>query len=245
MYFAEKITSIKPGDKVLEIGPGGTPHPRADVFLELKIDSEQEALAQRAYQDDLQTSKEVVFYDGTHFPFKDDEFDYIICSHVLEHVPDIETFIAESKRVSPKGYWEFPSIYYDHILEIPEHLNLLLYRDNKLYWAKKNDLFHADLKIIQKAYYDSFHKCYGYRLIPPYKKLFFQGFEWDRGIELTQVDSIEKLAFNETELESKLPKLNPPEEYSANVIVSYKNDAQGPRKFFRKVYEKLGNILLG
>jgi hypothetical protein len=35
-----------PGDLVLEIGPGATPHRRSDVFLERKYDTEEELIAQ-------------------------------------------------------------------------------------------------------------------------------------------------------------------------------------------------------
>ena len=41
--------------------------------------------------------------DGTRLPFSDDTFDYLICSEVLEHVPDREGMIAEFHRVLRPG----------------------------------------------------------------------------------------------------------------------------------------------
>ena len=34
MFFPDRIKSIEPGSKVLEVGPGATLHPAATVFLE-------------------------------------------------------------------------------------------------------------------------------------------------------------------------------------------------------------------
>ena len=37
-------------------------------------------------------------------PFKDKEFDFVIASHVAEHVDDISYFLNELSRVEKKGY---------------------------------------------------------------------------------------------------------------------------------------------
>jgi len=37
------------------------------------------------------------------YPFADDEFDRVVCSHVAEHVPDVMAFIAELHRVTRPG----------------------------------------------------------------------------------------------------------------------------------------------
>jgi hypothetical protein len=47
VFFPEKITSIRPRDKVLEIGPGSSPHPRSDAFLELYFTDRQDKISQR------------------------------------------------------------------------------------------------------------------------------------------------------------------------------------------------------
>ncbi|HXH56824.1 class I SAM-dependent methyltransferase [Iamia sp.] len=41
--------------------------------------------------------------DGTRLPFPDDTFDRIICSEVLEHIPDDEAALAELRRVLKSG----------------------------------------------------------------------------------------------------------------------------------------------
>ena len=86
MYFRDRVQHVKPGEKVLEIGPGGTPPERADVFLDLDpklFKDETEAHYQRGAAPELKTDKPIVYYDGKKFPFKDKECDYVICSHVI------------------------------------------------------------------------------------------------------------------------------------------------------------------
>ncbi len=91
MFFPERIISIAADNNVLEVGPGGSPYPRSDVFLELNYEDEHDAEMQRIYCEPLKTDK-VVYYDGGVFPFSDNEFDYVIASYVLEHVPDVPFF---------------------------------------------------------------------------------------------------------------------------------------------------------
>lgn len=43
------------------------------------------------------------------YPFKEKEFDFIICSHVLEHLDDPVRVCAEFSRISKAGYIEVPN----------------------------------------------------------------------------------------------------------------------------------------
>jgi len=42
-------------------------------------------------------------------PFKDKEFDFVICGHVLEDIKDPIFLANEIKRISKAGYFEFPN----------------------------------------------------------------------------------------------------------------------------------------
>lgn len=95
--------NIRPSDFVLEIGSGHNPKARADVLCDKFVaDDEQRGGA-------LVTDRPCVEADGQHLPFADKAFDYVICSHVLEHVTDPVQFISELERVASRGYIETPS----------------------------------------------------------------------------------------------------------------------------------------
>ena len=49
-------------------------------------------------------------------PFKDNEFDFVYASHVIEHIDDVEFFIKELQRISKQGYIELPTLLEDNIV---------------------------------------------------------------------------------------------------------------------------------
>jgi ubiquinone/menaquinone biosynthesis C-methylase UbiE len=60
--------------------------------------------------------KNFVKINDKELPFKDKEFDFVICSHVIEHVEDFEFFVKELERISSKGYIELPTRLGDNIV---------------------------------------------------------------------------------------------------------------------------------
>lgn len=195
MFFSERIKSIKPSDTVLEIGPGATPYHRSDVFLELKYNNEQDRIAQSGYVGILQTEKQMVYYDGGKFPFKEGEFDYVICSHVLEHVTDADFFLKEIQRVGKKGYLEFPTIYYDYIYNFPEHQLFLLEKNGIINWMTKKESGLMKFVSIQSFFYRTCELGY-HESIDNFKEYFFQGFEWFGSIESQRVNSLESITYS-------------------------------------------------
>ncbi len=85
---------------ILDIGCGNSPFrhlldPKQSRYQGIDIN----AAAKFGYD-----NPDTVYYDGQTIPFKDNSFDGIICTEVLEHVPDPVPFIAELYRVlKPKG----------------------------------------------------------------------------------------------------------------------------------------------
>ncbi|WP_406684235.1 methyltransferase domain-containing protein [Seonamhaeicola sp. MEBiC1930] len=195
MFFPDRIKSIEPNDKVLEIGPGATPFSRSDVFLELKYETEEERIAQSGHVGILETDKQVVYYDGGKFPFKDNEFDYVICSHVLEHVDDVDVFLSEIQRIANKGYLEFPTIYYDYIYNFPEHKMFLLENDGVINWMTKEESGLNKFSPVHKFFYRTCELKY-YDAINDFKNYFFQGFEWFDKIKSRHVNKIESLTYH-------------------------------------------------
>lgn len=200
MFFPEKIVSIKDTDLVLEVGPGGTPYYRSDVLLE-KIFDEKEAEGQRGFAPKLETDKKIVYYYGKEFPFSDNEFDYVVCSHVLEHVPedDFEFFVNELQRVAKKGYIEFPTFYYDYIYNYDEHVTITFYKDNIIYYMSKEKTNLSIFRSTQEFFYATAAKGH-VSLTQSLKNYFFQGFEWEGKLQSKKEITIDKLLYNKVEI---------------------------------------------
>lgn len=193
MFFPKKIKSISPNDKVLEIGPGSDPFWRSDIFLE-KSFSPEEAYIQNGHTKGAKLNKKTVYYDGGQFPFKDQEFDYVICSHVIEHIPmaELESFISELQRVAKRGYLEFPNVFYELINYQPVHIWLMNLRDGKLLFLDKN-LFKSSF--IHLAYRDMIYTndLISGQMFNSYKEFFFCGLEWEEKIDYEIIDNFDKL----------------------------------------------------
>ena len=100
------MLNIKPTDRVLEIGSGNRPRKRSDVLCDKYLDDN----VHRGEGTNLVLDKRpFVVADGMALPFKDKSFDYVILSHVIEHVDDPHKFAAELERIAKGGYIETPS----------------------------------------------------------------------------------------------------------------------------------------
>ena len=197
MIFPEKISSIKPSDRVLEIGPGSSPHPRANAFLELKFQEYKDKIAQRGdvIVDANFGTKPVFFYDGEEFPFHDNQFDYVICSHVIEHVPNPEYFLNELFRVAGgRGYIEYPLITYEYLYNFDVHSLFIKYdlETNTLRFLPKIETAISDFlpvsdllrKLLEHGWND---------LLYVNRDLFFEGFEFERPFSIKKAKNISSL----------------------------------------------------
>ena len=100
----ESIISQNPNWKVLDIGCGYGANKYATTISDI-IDLSNH------YKD-----KTFVKITEKKLPFKDKEFDFVISSHVAEHVEDISYFLNELARVSKKGYIEVPTKLEDNLV---------------------------------------------------------------------------------------------------------------------------------
>lgn len=188
MFFPERIRQIRKSDRVLEIGPGATPHPRSDVLLE-RIFDEAEASRQRGGGFGLATSKALVFYDGERFPFDDNSFDYVICSHVIEHVEDVEAFCSEMFRVAKRGYLEYPTIYYEYIYNFSVHKQLINFKEDELLHLPKNETGLQQFQPVHDFYYRTLEIGYS-DLVDDMRDIMFQGFEWSVPFKIRRATKI-------------------------------------------------------
>lgn len=206
MFFSELIKSIDPDDSVLEVGPGSDPHTRSNVLLEIDVDA-SELLRQRGNTPELKTDKKIVYYDGKKFPFKDNEFDYVICSHVLEHVENPSSFYSELTRVARKGYIEFPTIYYEYLYNFDVHLNFVRFDKEKniIFYKKKRNTPISHFKGVNNTFIKALEMGYS-DIVDDLKHIMFQGFEWERSNmpRVVEADELKLLLLDNNVISRKL-----------------------------------------
>ena len=96
LYQNIKALSCHISGKVLDVGCGTKPYQdmfRFNEYIGLEYDSAANRISKKAD----------FFYEGDKFPFKENEFDSIICNEVLEHVFNPEDFLSEIYRVLKPG----------------------------------------------------------------------------------------------------------------------------------------------
>ncbi len=115
--YAGKRVRIDPTWRVLDVGSGHNPHPRADVLLEKELEDDRDRGGDSVDASDPR----LVVGDATAMPFAYQSFDYVIASHIAEHVDDPEAFCRELIRVARAGYIETPGWIGDRILREDYH----------------------------------------------------------------------------------------------------------------------------
>lgn len=96
--------NIKKGEKVLDIGCGGDPFPYATHLVD-KFPEE----TQHRYNKLRTNNLPFIQADAEALPFKNKSFDFIYCSHVLEHLDHPGRACREIMRVGKRGYIETPT----------------------------------------------------------------------------------------------------------------------------------------
>jgi SAM-dependent methyltransferase len=105
---------------VLDVGSGDKPHWRADVLLDWLPG--KDSAAQRSGYESARITRPLFHGDAAQMPFADQVFDYVICSHLLEHVLDPAGVLEEMMRVAKAGYIEVPEAASAKIVDFPTHL---------------------------------------------------------------------------------------------------------------------------
>jgi ubiquinone/menaquinone biosynthesis C-methylase UbiE len=106
--------NIRPGDRLLDLGCGEGRHSISAYLL-----ADAEIVGLDLGLKDLQTAKgrlmdfptplskggycAFIQGSGHQLPFPDNAFDHVICSEVLEHIPDYPSFLREINRVLKPG----------------------------------------------------------------------------------------------------------------------------------------------
>ena len=159
-----KLLSNNINWKILDIGCGYRANKHANVLADVQDLS-------KYYPD-----RTFIKIEGNKLPFKDKEFDFIIASHVIEHIEDFEFFIKELQRISNKGYIELPTRLGDNLIfeNKTDHIWWFKYDDveKKIIASKKNQLLEPFLTVSMGKYFEEI-----------FRESLVIELEWDKQIE--------------------------------------------------------------
>jgi len=138
--------------KIADIGCGYGANKNASVIADIQDLS-------NFYKD-----KNFIKINHKKLPFKDKEFDFVIASHVIEHVEDFEFFVKELERISPRGYIELPTRLADNLVfeNRKDHIWWFTFDDVKsqIVASKRNQLIDpfitvSTAKLFEKIFRES------------------------------------------------------------------------------------------
>ncbi len=169
------MEKIQVKGRVLEIGSGNNPNPRSDVLCDRYIHDN----GQRAGEFGMVIDRPCIVGDGYNLPFADNSFDFVICSHILEHMEDPQAFLQEIARVGKAGYIEVPSMLSERMFGWDFHLwhIRLIGKTIEMYPKKHGPMFggYFHTMIAKHIWFRRFFETYESHF---YVKLY-----WDKHIE--------------------------------------------------------------
>lgn len=129
-----EVFKINPEDKVLDIGGGHNPFRRADCIVDFDLED-------GAHRDGQAIPQELkgryIKADIHGLPFEKKSFDFVFCSHVLEHVKDPSNACKEIMRVGKRGYIEAPRKWIEIVAGYPSHQWLIDVIEGELIFEKR------------------------------------------------------------------------------------------------------------
>jgi SAM-dependent methyltransferase len=108
------VNLLSPSDVVLDVGGWAKPFSRADWVLDLQpfetrglYGYDEGERGTERFTEETWVIRDICSHEA--WPFQDDQFDFVICSHTLEDVRDPIRVCEELQRVGKAGYIEVPS----------------------------------------------------------------------------------------------------------------------------------------
>ena len=134
-------------NKILDIGCGYTANSNATTIADVQDFS-------NFYKD-----RNFVKIENKKLPFRDKEFDFVIASHVIEHVEDFQFFIKELERIAHKGYIELPTRLGDNLVfeNVTDHIWWFAFDDVEkiLLASKRKQCISPFLSVSSSKKFDS------------------------------------------------------------------------------------------
>lgn len=185
---------------VLDVGGGDVPYPRANVVLDKYLDNFERGT-------NLRLDRPLIIGDARKMPFKDKAFDFIVASHVLEHMDNPVLFLKELMRVGKAGYIETPSILYETIVPYSYHKLYIHLEDDKLFIMKKIKSWKGDPLLNWLS--EEFSKIKKYQsLFNIYPEAFHVRYYWKDKIDYEVVNQEEEFEWeieHAASIKSKIP----------------------------------------
>jgi hypothetical protein len=146
--WSRSAIPVTSGMRVLDLGSGAFPNPRADVLCDRElIDSRHRAGLP------IVVDRPTVVADAGALPFRDGAFDFAIASHLAEHLLDPASFCKELSRVARAGYIETPSPVADVLLHEEYHLWRVSSANGELRFLRKGERSALQARLTDPFYF--------------------------------------------------------------------------------------------
>lgn len=160
---------------VLEVGSGGNPYARANVLMDA-----YECTRERHWVP-LVSDRPTALGFVEKMPFKDNCFDFVIASHVLEHSTDPERFLSEIQRVGKAGYIEVPDAFFERLNPYKDHRLEITSKNNQLVILRKKGWIQ-DHELVD-LYENRISTLFAEKLIPENPFYFHVRYYWENTID--------------------------------------------------------------
>lgn len=172
---------IRPDDLVLDIGSGGWPFKRANHLADKYPDNTTHRVEAM-----VRDQRPFFKVDLQRLPFSDRAYDFVFCSHVLEHLDNPGQAIRELMRIGRRGYIEVPTRLSDvmfNFTRLPNHhrwhgmvlgVTLVLIEWNE--WERR-DLGSHFFNALHSEYANAFQEFFERN-----RDLFFASYHWEETI---------------------------------------------------------------
>lgn len=151
------LARVRDCDRVLDIGGWAQPFTRANVVVDVLPYDTRGIFGNQGQGPEHFGRDSWILHDVSSclpLPFRDKEFDFVICSHTLEDIRDPIHLCSEINRVGKRGYIETPSRAMESIMGYEgknyagcyHHRWLVQIKDNEVVFRFKTHLIHEKWK---------------------------------------------------------------------------------------------------
>jgi len=133
------LFNLKDTDYVLDVGGGHVPFPRANVIVEKFPEKKYDFFpSERGAPVVIPEGAKLIKADATDMPFKDKEFDFVVCAETINHVKNPIGVCKEIIRVGKRGYMEVPGPLFEIFASHPQHLHICLWDGKTLRFVRNH-----------------------------------------------------------------------------------------------------------